>query len=238
VVNAFVLAEISPNFAPGPFQDFVALYRNTFHDPRECEDPASWPPRMTDPPQPGQPRTRILGAFSQTTLAGGLVHEEYQGSRCALLTYLAVAPPFRRTGLGSRLIREALDRLAQLPGGGTRAVFSEVENPDLMPQGTDEDPTPRDRLAFFARLEARRVAVGYVQPDLGGAAGRARHLLLLCYASALPEGILRRDVLVDFLHEFYRALGTDSPDSDPDFRAMTVGLPDPVPLESLPVPLS
>jgi GNAT superfamily N-acetyltransferase len=235
MVTAPVLAEISPTDTPGLYREFLALYDRAFPDAREREDPGSWPERMTDPPPPGQPRTRLLAARDGSALLGGLVFEWYPESRCGLLTYLAVRPEARRSGLGSLLVLRALEMLRHGDSGEARAVFSEVEDPDQVEPDADLAPMPpRDRLAFFRRLDARRIRFPYVQPDLG--AGRARHLLLLCYGKSLPEGVLRRDVLAEFLREFYRCLGTEDPEADPDFQAMTADLPDPVPLEPLPVP--
>ncbi len=231
------LRELAPGDTPDHYEEFVSLYLRTFRVAEEREDPSVWPARMTDHPDPGQPRTRILGAIagdgSGQCLAGGLVFEHYRASRCGLLTYLVIAPSFRRRGLGRLLVEQAIVRLRGETGNQLRAVFSEVEDPGLVDAGDDPTASPRDRLSFFTSLGARRVGLPYVQPDLGGGAGRARHLFLLCYGSALPEGVLRRTDLVAFLTEFYRALGTAEPGEDADFRAMTANLEDPVPLLEL-----
>lgn len=76
----------------------------------------------------------------------------------------------------------------------------------------------RERLRILGRMGARAVDLDYVQPGRSGGGGRARHLLLL-HLDGAEEHIGRRIVL-DFMHEFYRALGVDDPYVDADFDSM------------------
>ena len=231
-MKPFQLVELDPAGTPEWFAAFVELYQRSFTDPAEHEDPAGWTDLLREEPPEGQPRAFVLGAVDHgDRLLGGMIFELYRRSRCGLLTYLAVEPGCRRMGIGQRLIEASLTTLRRAADGDLRAVFSEVEDPDLV-AASDPVTSPRDRLAFFAAMGARRVGIDYVQPELSGGGGRARHLWLLCYQSSLDDG-LRRDDLLAFLTEFYRALGTRDPEADGDFRSMTANLTDPVPLRDI-----
>lgn len=201
---------------------FETLYRRAFTDPAEREDPAQWPPRMYgDLPAP-QPRMHLLVAVDEPgrNLLGGIAFEYYRDSCCGLLTYLVVAPNWRRRGLARQLVQGALARLqreAQAHGASLRGVFAEAEDPDRI--GPDGNAlAPGERLAALARLGARRIDVPYVQPALEGGAGPCRHLFLMVFHP--PCGAVPGPVVHGFLHEFYRALGIADPASDADFRVM------------------
>lgn len=201
---------------------FETLYRRTFTDPAEREDPAQWPPRLYgDLPAP-QPRMHLLVAVDDPdrNLVGGIAFEYYRDSRCGLLTYLVTAAHSRRRGLGRRLVQGALARLqqeAQTHGTSLLGVFAEAEDPDQV--GPDGNAmAPKERLTALARLGARRIDVPYVQPALEGGSGPCRHLLLLVFHP--PSGAVPAAVVQGFLHEFYRALGIADPASDADFRVM------------------
>lgn len=207
---------------PALLAAFEDLYRRTFTDPAEREDPAQWPPRLYgDLPAP-QPRMHLLVAVDEPgrNLLGGIAFEYYRDSCCGLLTYLVVAPDWRRRGLGRQLVQGALARLqqeAQAHGTSLRGVFAEAEDPDRVgPDGNSMAPS--ERLRALLRLGARRIDVPYVQPALEGGDGRCRHLLLLVFhprSGAVPGAVVH-----GFLHEFYRALGITDPASDADFRVM------------------
>lgn len=217
---------------------FVELYRNTFTDPAEREDPAQWPARLFGEPAPPQPRMHLLVALDDPSAAapvlfGGLAFEYYRDSRCGLLTYLVVAPARRRRGLARRLVARAIALLhdeARAHGGALGAVFAEAEDPAQVAAAGHAMP-PQERLRALARLGARRVVLPYVQPRLAGGSAACRHLLLLAFypsAAQLDGGMLRR-----FLHEFYRALGVEQPQHDADFRLMDGSLDAPVALAAL-----
>ena len=147
---------------------------------------------------------------------GGIVGELYPESRCAILTYMVVAPQARRAGLGRSLLDDAR---AALVARGARAVVGEVATTD-----TDE---ARDRLARFQRWGARVVDHPYVQPDLGS--GRDRALCLVAFdpldAPALAGATLRA-----FLREFYAVTERVDPDADPELGPLLAAIPDQVAL--------
>lgn len=210
---------------PALLDAFIALYLRTFTDPSEREDPAQWADRLRrDHPEP-QPRMHLLvavqpGADGQARVLGGMAFEYYRGSRCGLFTYLVVDPDHQRQGLARALVGRAIAILqadAREFGTSLRAVFSETEDPEqVAAQGNAM--SPRDRLAALARLGARWIDIPYVQPTLVGGSGRCRHLLLLAFHHQGPApDALDGAAVRDFLHEFYRALGVERPDSDADY---------------------
>ncbi|MGK2942042.1 MAG: GNAT family N-acetyltransferase [Immundisolibacter sp.] len=218
------LIDLRDNPSPALLAAFEDLYTRTFTDPAERENPTQWPPRLYGNLPAPQPRMHLLvvvdGPPATTHLLGGIAFEHYRDSHCGLLTYLVIAPEFRRRGLGRQLIHGALARLHQeTRAHGTElcGVFAETEDPDKV-GANDNAMAPRERLTALARLGARRIDIPYVQPALEGGSGRCRHLLLLAFhphTDAIPGAVVR-----DFLHEFYRALGIDAPQADVDFRAM------------------
>lgn len=208
---------------PALLAAFEELYRRTFNDPAEREDPAQWPPRLYGDLPPPQPRMHLLVAVDGPGrhLLGGIAFEYYRDSRCGLFTYLVVAADGRRRGLGRRLVRGALQRLqqdARAHGADLRGVFAEAEDPDRVDASDAAAMPPRERQTALARLGARRIDIPYVQPALEGGDGPCRHLLLLAFHP--PTGVLAGSMVRDFLHEFYRALGIMEPATDTDFCAM------------------
>ncbi len=206
---------------PALLAAFVRLYDDCFTEPSERDDPAAWPERLWEPGSPDLPEMHLLVAPGDPGLtAGGLLFEYYPRSRCGLLGYLAVAPEHRRRGLARQLVTAAVDTLedvASARGRSLAAVFAECEDPTLFQQGRSAID-PRDRLAAMARLGGLWVDLPYVQPDLCGG-GRAHHLLLVAFqAPVLPS--LTREVVRDFLREYYGALGVTDVDNDPDWGRM------------------
>lgn len=215
---------------------FIELYTRTFTDPSEREDPAQWPPRLYGALAALQPLMHLVVAVDANRLCGGIAFEYYRESRCGLLTYLVVDPAYRHRGLARQLIQRAITLLKQdASGAGTdlRGVFSETENPDLVAdQGNAM--SPRDRLMALTRLGARHIDIPYVQPTLEGGKGRCRHLLLLAfYPDPALADMIEGNVVRDFLHEFYRALGVAQPEADAEFLAMDGYLRGALPLEAL-----
>lgn len=241
------LIDLRTHARPDLFAAFVELYLRTFTDPSEREDPAQWPPRLHGDLAAPQPRMHLLvavdhdpdadpdgdgdpdddNAATHPHVLGGMAFEYYRDSRCGLLTYLVTDPAHRRRGLARRLIRQAialLHRDAREYAAQLRGVFSETEDPQQV-GAQDNVMSPRDRLTVLARLGARRIDIPYVQPALAGGSGRCRHLLLLAfYPDAAQATHIEGDVVRDFLHEFYRALGIGHPQADADFRAMEQSL--------------
>jgi GNAT superfamily N-acetyltransferase len=226
---------------PSLLNDFIALYLRTFTDPAEREDPSQWAERLEhDLPEP-QPRMHLLVAAEPGTgpnrVHGGLAFEYYRGSRCGLYTYLVVDPDRQRGGLAKAMLARAIEILkadARDHGEHLRAVFAESENPALV-AADNNSMAPRDRLVALSRLGARWIDIPYVQPTLIGGSERCRHLFLLAFhhGGADPQAI-EGAVVRDFLHEFYRALGVEQPDSDVDFLDQQSHIGAHLPLKPIP----
>ena len=206
---------------------YEKLYLSCFTDPDEQEDLDQYRERLFDPQKPTpQPRTHFLvageslGDPKRRVLAGMLIYELYRESSCGLLTYIAVNPAGRGHGLGRRLVRQAIDSLAkecEAAGGHLRGVFAETHDPRLI-DPADDALSPKDRVEVMKRLGSMLIPVHYVQPELRPGDGRSRKLLLLVFPIVLnePPQVSGR-ALLDFMHEFYRALGVANPSQDPDF---------------------
>jgi GNAT superfamily N-acetyltransferase len=135
-------------------------------------------------------------------IAGGIAFERYPRSRCGLVTYMVVAPPARRRGLGRQLQLGAVDALH---AAGCGVVFGELNDPRRHGAGVDE---PID--AMWRRLErnlawgARVVDVRYVQPALGPGLARDHGLCLVALAGRAPlPPTLSGDLVRAFVDELY-----------------------------------
>lgn len=225
------------------FESFVQLYRRTFTDPTEAEDPAGWEERLDREFDPPEPTTHLLVAGRNLAgpdcqLWGGLVFEHYRLSGCGLMTYVAIDPKYRGRGLAKTLTRTAIQKLheaAKTQGKILRMVFGEAEDPrkvDAQQSAID----PSMRLKVLAALGAKWVDIPYVQPKLLGGSGRCQSLLLLAFDwQGAPS--LRADgaAVVDFLREFYQCLEMPRPDEDAEFAAMIRAVGSELVLKELPV---
>lgn len=234
----FDFADLRDAPSPEGFDAFVELYKATFTDESEREDPEDWRKRLAQDDAPPQPLTRLLLArrADDGELAGGLVFEFYRESGCGLLTYLVVAKRSREQGLARQLIdraKAALAEDARRLGVRLNALFAESESPTEVAPG--EGPiSPRLRLSVFEKLGAKWLRFPYVQPELKGGKGRCRHLLLLTFPlPEQPDGALEGEAVAGFLDEFYRALGVEDPPGDPDMIAMSDHLSRALPLRPL-----
>ena len=210
-------------------QVYKDLYLACFTDPDEQEDLEQYRERLFDAQKPSpQPETHFLVAGERLSdpemraISGMLIFELYRESSCGLLTYLAVAPADRSRGLGRMLTRRAIEILSEecAETGGLRAVFAETHDPALI-DPADDAMSPRDRIEVMKRLGARLVPVRYVQPELRPGDGRSRKLLLITFPidPHQPPSVSGR-ALLDFMHEFYRALGAAKPLEDADYQTM------------------
>jgi GNAT superfamily N-acetyltransferase len=162
----------------------------------------------------------LTGAdLASARLDGGIVAELYPESRCAILTYMVVAPHARRAGLGRALLD---DTRRALVARGARAVFAEVS--------TSDAAEARDRLARFQRWGARVEDHPYVQPDLGF--GRDRALRLIAFEPA-DAPTLAGETLRAFLGEFYAVTEHADPTRDAELAPLLASIPDQVPLRRM-----
>lgn len=167
-----------------------------------------------------------LDDAGRARIDGGITCEWYPRSGCGLLTYLVVAPGARAGGLGRRLLdgaRAALAEHARTAGRTLAAVFGEVADPD-----TSGDPAAAARLARFQRWGARLLEVRYVQPALGPALARDRHLRLIAFFDGAPPATLDGGVVAGFLREFYAVTEGIDPDADPELGPLLAAIGDEV----------
>lgn len=232
------------NLRENPSQEllagFIDVYNRTFTDPSERENPEEWPGRMWQTPVEPQPPTHLLLALSElesgTRVVGGLVFEHYTKSHCGLLTYLVVEPDWRKQGIAKKMVDRAirtLIRQEEESGGELRAVFCETADPRLVSDAHTAMPAC-ERMHAILGLGARVLNVDYVQPPLTAGANSCDHLLLLAFdprhyprkkteRPITPN--LTKQILLDFLREFYCGLGIDNPDTDPHFDKIIKSIP-------------
>ncbi len=202
------------------------LYLPAFAHQREPLD--AWQSQLWgDAPAPFELTITLAGDSladpDQARIDGGIVGERYPRSRCAILTYMVVAPHARRGGLGRTLLDDAREALR----GRTRAVFGEVSDPALA-RSEDEATTARARLDRFLRWGARVIEQPYVQPCLGPGLARDRALRLIAFFDEPAPASLPGDVLRDFLREFYAVTERLEPTADPELGPLLAGIPDQV----------
>jgi GNAT superfamily N-acetyltransferase len=184
---------------------FECVYVPEFPESDISEDPRVWLPLMEGTPPTGQPMINILLALeSADEVIGGLIMEHYTRSDCWLLTYLVVHPSHHQRGVAGELIASATT-VARSAGNRPPLILAETEDPDqiTVDAGTRK---ARERLHVLDRLGFRRVGVNYVQPALGAGKNPVDDLLLLCLVSG-DRCDLPGARVVEFLHEFYAALG-------------------------------
>ncbi|MDB5386184.1 MAG: hypothetical protein JWM11_1830 [Planctomycetaceae bacterium] len=209
---------------------YNGLYLHCFTDPNEQEDLEQYRSRLFDAQLPApQPVTHFLiaienqGDSASDQVLGMLICEFYRGSACGLLTYLAVVPGLRRTGLGRRLVEHAIKILRNdcTSPHGLQAVFAETHDPQLIDAAREAMP-PAERIEVMRRLGAYRLPIRYVQPALRPGSGRSANLVLLTFPTRPGESTVTHGAALQlFLDEFYRALGVAAPAMDQDFQVAT-----------------
>lgn len=198
------------------------LYLPAFPRPEEREDPSVWAPLLRAPNAAPYHLCFIVARDEHQTPAGFVLAEYYRGSRCALVSYLAVAPAQRRRGVAGALLGKARARLAVLSGGDLRALFAEMHDPR---DASEELAASRARLALMRRLGGRRLPLPYRQPALRPGQAHAGALWLLTFPlSTQPLLRLPAAFVEAFLREFFAVLGLANPDRDPDFAPLFAAL--------------
>jgi GNAT superfamily N-acetyltransferase len=213
-------------------QVYDELYLPSFPDPDEREDVSVWAPLLWGDRRDGEGLLfHALVACTdleepETRRIAGLAFVELYPKSCSgLLSYVAVSPDFRRTGLGRALVATALDTLksdAARLGRPLTAVYAEIHDPEQVSARTDS-MDPAERVSFFAKLNSRRVPIDYVQPPLRPGAGRARKLHLIVVPVDEVRATLPGEDVAAFLRELYGEL-VERPEADGDLRRMEEGL--------------
>jgi GNAT superfamily N-acetyltransferase len=150
------------------------------------------------------------------TVLGGAVGDWFESSRVQLLSYLAARPGVRGRGLGTLLVRAAVDswvtRLDPL------LVVGEVEDPRHY-SNDDPDSPYGDviaRVRFYEKLGVRALPIPYTQPALRTGASRVPHLLLMVFAvgagAAIEPGRVEGAIVEQFLVEYFTDMEGDVSD--------------------------
>jgi hypothetical protein len=165
-------------------------------------------------------------ALEGDAILGGIAYERYPKSGCGLVTYNVVAPAARRSGLGKRLLDDAV---RELFAQGAPAVFGEVNDPRVTTLDAPADAWRR--LLRNQRWGARVVDTRYVQPALGPGLLRDRQLVLVVLAGEtrlpadMPGAVVRA-----FVDELYAVTEHGPPDGE-------IAIPERVRLVELVAPL-
>lgn len=192
---------------------FTNVYKDAFPKADQIETPDTWLPLLNaDAPLPA-PLLHLIVARRQTgveaadAVVAGLVVEYFRGSRVALVTYIAVAPDYRRQGLGGRLLAKAIGKVSEDNGGIGPLMLAEVERPEA--QNSEADRRSADaRLSVIAALGGKRLDFAYIQPKLSVHQNAVTDLMLVVLASgdAAASGV-PASTIRDFLEEFFGSLG-------------------------------
>ncbi|HEY1174656.1 MAG TPA: GNAT family N-acetyltransferase [Phytomonospora sp.] len=137
-------------------------------------------------------------------------------ARVQLLTYLAVLPSQRGTGVGRQLLRHVLEewRMTHRPC----AILAEVEHPGAH-AGTAEHGDPSARLRFYERFGAMALDLPYFQPAMSPESGRVYGMVLLVLhldpeLAGERRGTLASHPLRTFMLEYLA--GTEGAHREPD----------------------
>lgn len=150
------------------------------------------------------------------TVLGGAVGDWFESSRVQLLSYLATRPGTRGRGLGTLLVRAAVD--SWLTRLDPLLVVGEVEDPRHY-SNDDPDSPYGDviaRVRFYEKLGVRSLPIPYTQPALRDGASRVPHLLLMVFAvgagAAVAPGRVEGAVVERFLVEYFTDMEGDVSD--------------------------
>ena len=231
-MNALEFHDLGEDFDAGLLeQAYRDVYLPAFPLRDEQEDPTIWTPRLLDPES--NPRLCFLVAGTRLgmpgarTVQGLLVAEYYAASQCVLISYVATHPVARGRGLARRLFdalgsRLEAGRLSR--GQPVQAVFAEIHDPAQSdPDGDVLDP--HARLRIMAKLGGLRIPIDYLQPPLGPGQQAAGGLWLIAFPAMAHRGPpLTAARVRRFLVEFYRELGSSTPETDPLYAATFASL--------------
>ena len=149
----------------------------------------------------------LVARDADGTVLGGAVGDWYESSRVQLLSYLAARPGVRGRGLGTLLVRAAVDSWVELLD--PLLVVGEVEDPRYY--GNDGPDSPYGdvvaRVRFYEKLGVRLLPIPYAQPALRAGGHRVSHLLLMVFAvgsgAAVAPDRVDGGVVERFLVEYF-----------------------------------
>jgi GNAT superfamily N-acetyltransferase len=209
-----------------------AFHRGAYWDAfaAQHEPVAVWKRALWRGDAPYELTIRIAGTAlrdpERREIAGGIVFERYPRSGCGLVTYLVIAPPARRQGLGKRLQREAA---LQLFAAGAPIVLGELNDPRRDSHTGESLEDKWRRLERNQAWGARVLDVRYIQPALAPGLARDDGLCLIALAGAQPlPATLPGAIVRDFVTELYAITEGGAPPP-----ALVAAISDDVPLTAL-----
>ncbi len=186
---------------------FERVYRPAFPRRDETESPDDWLPLLDNDPPPPSPILHVIVARRGDESVAGVLIEYYRASRSALVTYIAVAPSARQSGLARRLLLDAIARVTADNGGVRPPIFAEVERPEAQTDAGEHRIAER-RATIIAALGGRRIGLSYIQPRLGPDKQPVQDLMLvLLTPDQAPPQSLPTESIRTFLVEFFDSLG-------------------------------
>jgi GNAT superfamily N-acetyltransferase len=188
------------------------VYRDSFPEPDETEDPDIWLPLMRPDPPADKQRVFLIVATDADRVAGGIMFELYPRSGDWLVTYIAVRRDQRGTGLGTALFAEMLRAVGELAPKRDWQVYAECENPLCRPAA--QRGNLYRRLAILSTFGLRHLPFDYVQPALSPDKNQLDDLLFLCWPRENADGdtAIEGERIASFMAEFYATLDqSDAP---------------------------
>jgi GNAT superfamily N-acetyltransferase len=161
----------------------------------------------------------------------GSVSDYLSAADAGVIEFLAVAPAWRRQGLGARLLRWTETTLAVDAGSRSaralRYIVAEMHDPRIPdPHHASLEPLARARI--WSGWGYRKTNLDYVQPALSASQHAARHLVLLAKISngASHHTAIGAHQLRVLLREyFYWAMRIEQPERTAEYQQMCAQLP-------------
>ncbi|MES4904504.1 MULTISPECIES: GNAT family N-acetyltransferase [unclassified Streptomyces] len=158
-------------------------------------------------PMQGMEASILLALDGSQNVVGGVAAEWYRRSRVLLVSYLAVRPSCRGSGIGSRLGKVVPEWVRER---SPLLTVGEVEPPNRIDIATDHGD-PIARLRLFSRWQGNVLRMPFLQPRLAPDRQRVPLLLVAFYlnpAASRREGndvLFSSAVLASFLDEYFAA---------------------------------
>jgi hypothetical protein len=126
-------------------------------------------------------------------------------SNFSLLAYIATDQTKRSTGVGSKHMKELLNTLKNTYQQSHVGLFLEIESTREANLSVDETANRKRRLAFYQRLNCRRLTgKDYLLPSYtAGGAARAGELLWYEYGAPIDAGLDKFAVVSQVISEIY-----------------------------------
>ena len=168
------------------------------------------PPATIDP----KGETALI-ACSAGQVVGGAIGDLFPVSRSLLLSYLAVRPGLRGSGVGGALMGALKERWL----GPHPLAFLELDDPRH--HTTDDNfGDPAARLRFYGRFGIRLLTIPYFQPRLRADLARGYHMILgvIPPDGGTPPQTAPGAQVAAFLREYFGDCEGSAAGDDPDVR--------------------